>query len=84
MFGEVRNKRPNRPARIESGVALLKLLTRDGKPVFVVEYLDAPQEIALARKQLEDYGFVPLFADRALDIIRDGDLPPPGRRPGRR
>jgi hypothetical protein len=52
--------------------------------VLVVEYLDAPQEIALARKQLEDYGFVPLFADRALDIIRDGDLPPPGRRPGRR
>ena len=84
LFGEVRNKRPNRPARIESGVALLKLLTRDHKPVFVVEYLDAPQEIAAARKQLEDHGFIPLFADRALDTIRDGDLPPPGRRPGRR
>jgi Na+-driven multidrug efflux pump len=87
LFGLINaaaNKRPNRPARIESGVALLKLLTRDGKPVFVVEYLDAPQEIALARKQLEDHGFVPLFADRALDTIRDGDLPAPGRRPGRR
>jgi cysteinyl-tRNA synthetase len=84
LFGEVRNKRPNRPARIESGVALLKLLTRERKPVFVVEYIDAPQEIAAARKQLEDHGFVPLFADRALDIIRDGDLPAPGRRPGRR
>jgi cysteinyl-tRNA synthetase len=84
LFGEVRNKRPNRPARIESGVALLKLLTRERKPVFVVEYIDAPQEIAAARKQLEDHGFVPLFADRALDMIRDGDPPAPGRRPGRR
>ncbi len=84
LFGEVRNKRPNPPARIESGVASLKLMTGDRKPVFAVEYIDTPQEIALARKQIEDYGFIPLFADRALDNIRTGDLPVPGRRPGRK
>jgi cysteinyl-tRNA synthetase, unknown class len=77
LFGEVKGKRPNRPARIETHVALLKLLTGDGKPVFAVEYLDAPEDIEHARKVLEDYGFVPHFASRALNRMRMGDLPEP-------
>jgi endo-alpha-1,4-polygalactosaminidase (GH114 family) len=56
-------------------VARLKLLAAERKPVFVVEYLDAPQEIERARKQLEGYGFIPYFADRALDQMPTGDLP---------
>jgi hypothetical protein len=49
-----------------------------------VEYLDAPQEIERARKQLEGYGFIPYFADRALDQVRIGDLPDPSQKPGKK
>jgi hypothetical protein len=59
-------------------------LTAERKPVFVVEYLDAPQEIERARKQLEGYGFIPYFADRALDQMRIGDLPDPSQNPGKK
>jgi hypothetical protein len=50
-------------------------LTGERKPVFAVEYLDAPKDIEYARKRLLGYGFVPYFADRALDHMRIGDLP---------
>ncbi len=84
LFGETKDKRPNQPAQIETNVAFLKLLTADRKPVFAVEYLDAPAEIERAKKQLLDYGFIPYFADRALDHMRIGDLPDPGRTPGKK
>ena len=52
--------------------------------MFAVEYLDSPEEIASARKRLLDYGFIPHFADRALDHMRIGDLPDPDRKPGKK
>jgi hypothetical protein len=52
--------------------------------VFAVEYLDSPEEIAKARKQLLDYGFIPHFADRGLDQMRIGDLPSPNGKPGKK
>jgi len=79
LFGDDVNKQPNEPKSIASNVVRLKLLTADGKPVFVVEYLDAPQEIERARRRLERYGFIPYFADRPLDSMRIGDLPDPNR-----
>ena len=79
LFGDDVNKQPNEPKSIASNVVRLKLLTADGKPVFVVEYLDAPQEIERARRRLEHYGFIPYFADRPLDSMRIGDLPDPNR-----
>jgi cysteinyl-tRNA synthetase len=84
LFGEDKNGRPNDPESIRDNVARLKLLTADRKPVFAVEYLDAPQEIARARTRLMDFGFIPHFADRALDHMRIGDLPDPGRKPGKK
>ena len=75
LFGEDVNQQPNDPKSIASNVVRLKLLTADRKPVFVVEYLDAPQEIERARRRLERYGFIPYFTDRALDAMRIGDLP---------
>lgn len=84
LFGEVKDKKPNDPSSIRENVASLKLLTADRKPVFVVEYLDDPKEIERARKRLEGYGFIPYFADRALDHMRIGDLPEPGRKPGKK
>jgi cysteinyl-tRNA synthetase len=75
LFGETRTGRANSPEDIKSKVALLKLLRKDGKPVFAVEYLDAPAQIERARAELLGYGFVPYFADRALDKLRVGDVP---------
>jgi cysteinyl-tRNA synthetase len=82
LFGETKDKQRNGAESIRENVARLKLLTAERKPVFVVEYLDAPQEIERARKQLEGYGFIPYFADRALDQMRIGDLPDPSQKPG--
>lgn len=84
LYGEDKDKQPNRPESIAHNVAQLKLLTAEGKPVFAVEYLDSPQQIAAARKRLLAYGFVPHFADRALDHLRIGDLPDPARQPGKK
>jgi cysteinyl-tRNA synthetase, unknown class len=80
LYGEVRDKRPNNPESIAANVGSLKLLTAEGKPVFAVEYLDAPREIEAAKRQLLRYGFIPYFADRALDRMRIGDLPDPGKK----
>jgi cysteinyl-tRNA synthetase, unknown class len=84
LFGEIKDQEPNTPQSISENVARLKLLTADRKPVFAVEYLDDPKEIERARKRLESYGFIPYFADRALDYMRIGDLPGPGRKPGKK
>lgn len=67
LFGEERDKAPNTAEIVEQRMSRLKLLTVEGKPVFAVEYLDKPDDIAVARQQLEAAGFVPHFAVRALD-----------------
>jgi cysteinyl-tRNA synthetase, unknown class len=84
LYGETKDKRRNDPESIARNVEYLKLLTADGKPVFAVEYLDRPELIERARQELLGYGFVPHFADRALDVMRIGDLPDPNRKPGRK
>jgi cysteinyl-tRNA synthetase, unknown class len=76
LFGEGHSKEPNPQKVTDEGVRSLKRMTRDRKPVFVVEYLDKPEDIVAARKQIESYGFIPHFADRRLDVMRLGDLPP--------
>jgi cysteinyl-tRNA synthetase, unknown class len=81
LFGAGRSKHPNSQEQIDTGVRHLKLMTRDRKPVFVVEYLDNPQDIATARTRIEAYGFIPHFAARALNQMRIGDLPPVRARP---
>jgi cysteinyl-tRNA synthetase, unknown class len=81
LFGAGRSKHPNSQEQIDDGARHLKLMTRDRKPVFVVEYLDNPQDIATARTRIEEYGFVPHFASRALNTMRIGDLPPVRARP---
>src|SRR5262245_54107344 len=84
LYGETKDKQPNKPDQIEAHVAFLKRLTADRKPVFAVEYLDDARAIEAARKRLVGYGFIPYFADRALELMRIGDLPEPGRKPGKR
>jgi cysteinyl-tRNA synthetase len=84
LYGETKDKRRNDPQSIAQNTAYLKMLTADRKPVFAVEYLDNPAEIERAKKELLAEGFVPHFADRALDAMRIGDLPDPNYKPGRR
>ena len=81
LFGAGRSKHPNSQQQTDEGVGYLKLITRDRKPVFVVEYLDDPRDIASARTRIETYGFIPHFAERKLDRMRIGDLPPERARP---
>jgi cysteinyl-tRNA synthetase len=81
LYGDGQSKRPNSPKRIEAGVRHLEQMSDDDKPVFVVEYLDRPEDIANARKRLEALGFIPHFARRGLDVMRIGDLPPAPRPP---
>lgn len=84
LYGEEKGQRRNDAESIKDNVADLKLLLAEHKPVFVVEYLDAPMAIEQARKQLEGYGFVPYFANRALDQLRIGDLPDPKQKVGKK
>ncbi len=79
LFGEIKDKQENPASIIAKRTGMLKLLTRDGKPVLAVEYLDNAKEISSARRALSDAGFVPHFTDRALDHLRVGDLPVSGR-----
>ncbi len=76
LFGDGRPKRPNKPERIADSLGHLEPLRADRKPVFVVEYIDNPDDVAGARKRIEQLGFVPHFADRKLDTMRAADLPP--------
>lgn len=84
LFGEDGDGKPNKADQIADNLAKLKLLTNDRKPVLAVEYLDDPKVITSTRKTLEEYGFVPHFANRALDRMRMSDLPVPGEKKGRR
>jgi cysteinyl-tRNA synthetase len=84
LYGEEREKRPNRPDEIAARIAHLKLLKAEGKPVLTVEYLDAPADIRRAGAELRALGFLPHFADRMLESMRIGDLPEGAREPGRR
>lgn len=83
LFGEFKDKQANPGDAISRRTALLQQLTREGKPVLAVEYLDNAGHIAAARKALSDAGFVPHFTDRGLESLRVGDLPQAGRS-GRR
>lgn len=76
LFGDGRPRRPNQPERIADTLAHLQPLRADRKPVFVVEYIDKPEDVALARQRIEQLGFVPHFANRKLDTMRAADLPP--------
>jgi cysteinyl-tRNA synthetase, unknown class len=76
LYGEETEKKPNSAALVAARSARLKLLTAEGKTVLAVEYLDDAADIAKARADLTTMGFVPHFAERSLEALRVGDLPP--------
>lgn len=75
LYGEDADKKPNKEDVIAKRVAWLSLLRADGKPVLAVEYLDDAGTIEAARRRLTGFGFIPHFAGRELEELRQGDLP---------
>ena len=61
-------------------LALLSEAKAEGRPVFIVQYGDDPEQQALVRQIAADRGFVLLFATRGLD--RPPVIPAPEPAPG--
>ena len=59
----------NSASSIRESVARLKLLTAEGKPVFVVEYPRNDEQAKTATREISEHGFVGLVARRALDVL---------------
>jgi cysteinyl-tRNA synthetase, unknown class len=68
LFGEDGPQQPNPQALIDKRLALLKLLTAEGKPVLAVEYLSNRATADAATLKLTSLGLVPLAATRLLDV----------------
>ncbi len=84
FHGQGRNdEEPNPDAVARNSVSLLEHAKRQGRPVFVVEYVRAPQKIAAARQRILEHGFVPYFSVRALDQLMplETALPPANSQP---
>jgi cysteinyl-tRNA synthetase, unknown class len=64
----------NKPHDIAWSSGLLHKLRREGKPVFVVEYLLTREHISLSEREIRAHGFLPTFQTRALDG-KDPTLP---------
>lgn len=75
LYGEFKERTANPQQVIARRVAMLAPLKAAAKPILAVEYVNDPAAIAQARQVLEAHGYVPLFADRDLGRVRNGDLP---------
>lgn len=67
LNGAVQTGQRNSAKDIQWSVSLLSALEKDGKPVFAVEYLTTPEQMAAAARELRHLGMVPTFQTRALD-----------------
>jgi cysteinyl-tRNA synthetase len=69
LYGEDRDGARNDASSIRASVKRLKMLTAEGKPVFVVEYPRNGEQAQKAREELAAQGFVGLTAKRALGSL---------------
>ncbi len=69
LFGETAEGVRNSTTSIRESVERLKMLTAEGKPVFVVEYPRSEEQAAAATRELAEQGFVGLVAKRSLDAL---------------
>lgn len=70
LFGMDAAERPNSADDIQWSRQRLDLMRRDGKPVFVVEYLNDRTKIAKAVEQLTRLGYVPYVSDKNRDLAK--------------
>ena len=66
-------ERANSETDVAESLKLLKKAQKNGLPVLVVEYLSEPAAITSARRRIEAQGFVPYFAPRALNQLRQAN-----------
>ena len=66
FFGEGGDGVDNDPRETRETISRLNRLKADGRPVFVVEYVSDAEKRAATLRQLDQLGYVGLFADRKL------------------
>ena len=69
LYGESSDGVRNNTASIRDSIKRLKMLTAEGKPVFVVEYPRNEEQATTARRELADASFIGLMARRSLDQL---------------
>ncbi|MBL8566427.1 MAG: endo alpha-1,4 polygalactosaminidase [Hyphomicrobiaceae bacterium] len=69
LYGSPAEGIANSSAQIYNSSRWLSLAQQSSKPVLVIEYLSAPDEIEKARAELAKRGFVATFGPRMLDRI---------------
>ncbi len=72
LFGNSGNDVANTPARLERMLDYILLAKANGRPVFVVEYIKKPENLAFAQGRLGGLGFIPYFGPRSLSRIGVG------------
>jgi cysteinyl-tRNA synthetase, unknown class len=72
LFGNRGNDVPNDPARLARAIERIMLAKADGRPIFVVEYIEKSENVALAQARLRELGFVGYFGPRSLSRIGIG------------
>lgn len=74
FFGEAGDGVANPPPSTRRSIALLNRAKADGRPVFVVEYIQDAERQRVAADQLRTLGYLGLFAERGLKL--PPQLPP--------
>jgi hypothetical protein len=69
FYGEDSNGKRNSASSIRESVKRLKMLSAEGKPVFVVEYPRNDKQAQTARREISEQGFIGLMARRALNAL---------------
>ncbi len=69
FYGEDSDGSRNSAGSIRESVSRLKMLSAEGKPVFVVEYPRNEQQADTARREISDQGFIGLMARRSLGAL---------------
>jgi len=67
FYGESADGVHNDTDSVEASIARLRLLTSEGKPVFVVEYPKTDEQAQIASRKIAEQNFIGLMAKRALD-----------------
>jgi cysteinyl-tRNA synthetase len=72
LFGNIGNDVPNNSPRDQRALERILLAKTDGRPVFVVEYIRQPANLAFAEARLKQLGFVAYYGPRSLSRIGIG------------
>jgi len=69
FYGEDSDGSRNSAESIRESISRLKMLSAEGKPVFVVEYPRNEKQADTARREISEQGFIGLIARRSLSAL---------------